>query len=228
VRWQVRATPLWLPAERARDAEERAQAHEELHDSVLGAFKSAEGMVAMGARFLVSSQYGDLLRQLNVDDATRQEVGSIIEMAYTHMSKQGMDVLTGSQKEPLSDAAYARWMSEELSSVLSPQDLALFEQYHSSLPGGMAGQQMEMSLANFAGDLTKEDRGVVRDARVNAMSSGSWRPQEGMAGMYGAARETLEGSLGEQQLAIYDRYVQQQIALMKMATAVMGQPPESE
>jgi hypothetical protein len=207
-----------LQAARADEAEDRVK---QFRDSILGGFESTDEMVAMGARQLVNMQYGGLLGLLNVDDATKAEVASVIELAYLHNMKQGMDIVMGQSDQPmLSDNDYAQWMSEELSTILSPEDLKAFENYHSSLPGGMGGQMIEMQLKNFGG-FAGDRNALIRDAILRAgASAGSWDPSQGMAGMYGAARETLQASLAPEEMAAYDRFVEQQLSFMKMAEFV--------
>lgn len=132
------------------------------------------------------------------------------------MSMQGIEMLTGRQFGLLTEADYGQWMSEELSYVLSPEDLAVFDQYQASLPGGMLGQQMEAQSANFSAELTEESRHTIRDTLVDVMSSGSGLPSDGVDGLYRQARETLVGHLDNEQLAIYGRFAEQRLSGIRM------------
>lgn len=118
------------------------------------------------------------------------------------MSMQGIEMLTGRQFGLLTEADYGQWMSEELSYVLSPEDLAVFDQYQASLPGGMLGQQMEAQSANFSAELTEESRHTIRDTLVDVMSSGSGLPSDGVDGLY--------------RQAIYDRFAEQRLSGIRM------------
>lgn len=206
---------------RAEDAEELTKG-----DSLIG-LETVDGT----ARQIVDSQYADLLGQLNLDDETMRAVADIIGQAYAHMSKQGMEWLAGGGGQlPLGEAAYAQWMSNELSYILSPEDLAVFDQYQAQLPGGMLGAQMEVQLANFSAELTAESIYAIADTLAAVMSSGSWLLSDGgtftmmgmVDGMYGQARERLAGYLSNQQLTIYDSFVAQQLWGIRMWRGMMN------
>jgi hypothetical protein len=214
---------------RAEDAEELTEVEREWRESISG-LETIDRMVEIGTSQLVESQYEDFLLQLSLDDETMLHVNDIIGLAYTDLSMQGLEWLVGGQPEMLSEADYGRWMSEELSYFLSSEDLAVFDQYQASLPGGMIGQQLEMQLANFSSELTEESRATIRDIVVEEMLSGSWlasydgeaTPGAVMDSLYRqAARERLVDYLDNEQLAIYDSFAEQQILGIRVALGLM-------
>ena len=216
-----------LLMKRAEDAEELSEVEREWRESITG-LETVDEMVEIGSRQVVASKYAHLLHQLNLDAETFLYAGDIIRLAYTDMSMQGLEFLAGQQPEMLNDADYARWMSEELRHVLSPRDLAVFDEYHASLPGGMLGQQMEMELASFRSELTEQSRNSIRDVLVAEMRSGSWLasydgedPGALMEGLYRRAGATLVNYLDSEQLAIYNRYTEQQLLGIRLALGMM-------
>jgi hypothetical protein len=131
-----------------------------------------ERMIDPGTGMQVSMVYGEFLRELGLapeqDAAVRAALGEYLQKqtqaaAYMRETPQNRDTI-------LADLEDARsMMRSELAGILSPEELAYFDEYEAVLPARQLAESMETQLNALAAGLTHDNRQLLIDLMVEEM-----------------------------------------------------------
>jgi hypothetical protein len=202
------------------------------------------------ARMSMDMAFGDFFNELTLPEDTE---GKVRDILAAHMSEQiakGMEALqSGFDEEKIEQMEQdaEEQLREELSAVLTPQEMDVFDEYSETMGERMLAQNYDMQLNLYAPGMTPEDRALVRDVLVDeTLAIGEQMGQDMGMGMntdiqgafnmqlqaFESARERLLEELDEEQLAFFDRFVEAQEQAFEMAAALFGnmagQQEESE
>lgn len=204
-----------------------------------GMFKGEKGkeMAKMGASMAVNMQYGDLFNQLQLSPETEQRVKDLITSNMSDQISKSMDAM--GNKSSLQDMHKSAKESEaqlraELSKLLTPEQLALYDQYQQEMPERMLGQSVDMQLSMFASGLSAEDRTQARQVIVEEMinaggatdSTGipaNGNMQDHLQKQQAAlqrARDRLAETMDADKVAQVDRFVNQLNQIMNMSASM--------
>ena len=131
-------------------------------------------------------------------------------------------------------------MRDELSYFLTPEDLAVFDEYQATLPERILEQSYGVQLTMYASGLTPENHAMVLDVLVEEMlflqddsaaaSSSSSDPGSEFTRLievYDRVRERFEGVFDEGQQAVLGRFRDQQQSMYEMMLPMMESIQES-
>jgi len=198
------------------------------------------------ARMTVNMYYGDFFQELNLPQGTEQQVRDIITKYAAEQITQGMDALKkGSMPEDMEgiEEEIEGRLRDELSRILTAEEMAIWEEYQDTMQERVLDQTYEMQLSMFAGGLTPENREIVKqtiidemlatDADVTQYPAGTGDIQAAFdiqRAAYERARERLLDVLDEDQLTLFDQFIETQQQMLEMALQMMGgvQEPEPE
>lgn len=194
----------------------------------------AGNMASLGARLTVDSQYAPFIDSLELDPETAELVRQIMIEAVAEQGKMGMRMMSGGPGSDAEEAVdYEAWMRDELSLVLTPEDLQYFDEFQAAA-GGLFGHQMEAQLNLFASDLTPENRDLARQVLVEEMRAppppGAGAEATGSASvggqleLYRRAADRLATVFDAEQIAIFDQFVARQSSFLEMAVRMMASP----
>jgi hypothetical protein len=187
--------------------------------------------------------YKDLFSQWNLPKDVEEQVREMLKSSMSEQIKASMDMTqkgyNKDEADKLEKAGKAR-LKEQLAGVLSPQEVAQWEEYEDTLEERILNQQVDMQMGMLASGLTPENRELVRGVLVEetlAAQQGSGRidnVQQGIDGQLGAFERTREriaesGQLDEAQLAEFDKFInvmrqQMEMARAMFSTSAQGQP----
>jgi len=225
--------------EDAPDAEESSEEDETKKANPFAAMFSGEmsdEVILAGAKMKVVTQYGNFLNGLDVD--TAEQARLVITQILLDQTGQGMELMRGElSADEISVIDYEQRMRDELSYILTPEDLAVFDEYQATLPERMLEQSYGMQLSMYASGLTPENHAMVLDVLVEEMlflgtetSSSSSAPGMDFAeliNVYGRVRARFTGVFDENQQAILDRFLEQQESMYEMMIPMMESILES-
>lgn len=227
------------PLEDAPVAEETAEEDETEEVNPFAAIFSGDmpdEMILASARMNVETQYGGFLNGLDSDAAEQARL--VITQILLEQTEQGMELMRGElSADELSGFDHEQRMRDELSYFLSPEELAVFDEYQATLPERLLEQSYSIELNMYASGLTPENHAMVLDVLVEEMlfmgtetASSSSVPETDYAGLmdvYGRVRERFAGVFDEGQQAILDRYLEYQESMFEMMRPMMESIQES-
>jgi hypothetical protein len=198
------------------------------------------------ARMTVNMYYGDFFQELNLPQETEQQVRDIIAKYTAEEITTGLKSLEegpeSSDIEGMSEEIEER-LRDELSRILTADEMAIWQEYQDTMQERVLDQTYEMQLSMFAGGLTLENREIVKQTIIDEMLATDVDHTQIAAGpgdieaafdiqraAYERARERLGDVLDEDQLAVFDQFVETQQQMLEMAIQMMGgvQEPEPE
>jgi hypothetical protein len=192
------------------------------------------------ARMSMDMAFGDFFDELNLPEDTEGKVRDILAAHMSEQISKGMEVLqSGVGQDTLNQMEQdaEERLRQELSRVLTPQELAVFDEYEETMGERMLAQNYEMQLNLYAPGMTPEGRALVRDVLVDeTLAIGEQMGQDMGMGMntdiqgafnmqlqaFESARERLLEELDDEQLAYFDRFVEAQEQAFEMAAALFG------
>ncbi len=213
---------------------------------MFGEMFSGEGgkqMAEFSARMAMDMQYGQFFEDLKLPPGIEQEVREIIIADMTEQMTAAFDALGGEDgpfnPERMQEIQNMEQDSTErlrtkLSRVLTPQELAVWEEYEETKEVRVMEQQYGMQLGMFAPGLTPENRDLATQVVVEEMLAVQTEMEQFPSrdaqlesvfdvqlGAYEHARERLAEQLDDDQLAQFDRFVDQQQNMLEMASQMM-------
>ncbi len=190
----------------------------------------------MSADMTVPMAYGPLLDQLHLSPEVEQQAREIISRNIAEQITSGMKLMEQkaspeSMKQAGQDADAK--LREELAAILSPEELAAYDEYQKELPRRMMQQQMQMQMSMFAPSMSPENQARAVDVFVEEMV-----PADGAGGFgqdldiqgqfvrqrdaFARARERLAQEFEPEQLQMLDRFIEQQQQMLDMASRLFG------
>ena len=198
------------------------------------------------ARMTVNMYYGDFFQELNLPQETEQQVRDIIAKYTAEEITKGLkglgEGIASSDIEGMSEEIEER-LRDELSRILTAEEMTVWDEYQDTMQERVLDQTYEMQLNMFAGALTPENHEIVKQTIIDEMLATDVDHTQIAAGptdiqaafdiqraAYERARERLLDLLGEDQLAVFDQFVETQQQMLEMAIQMMGgvQEPEPE
>ena len=194
------------------------------------------------ARMSMDMAFADFFNELNLPEDTEGKVRDIITAHMSEQIAKGMEALqSGFDKDTLEQMEQdaEERLRQELSRVLTPQELAVYDEYEETMGERMLAQNFDMQLNLYAPGMTPEGRALVRDVLVDeTLAIGEQMGQDTGMGMgmnadiqgafnmqlqaFESARERLLEELDDEQLAYFDRFVEAQEQAFEMAAALFG------
>ena len=184
-------------------------------------------MARMGVRMGINMQYGDFFDDAGLSPERRQRVEEILESMMMDQMTAAMDMwgeevdFVAMQRQ---QEAHQRNLRYELSKELNHRELELWDHYENTREERMLANAMDMQLGMFARGLTPENRTIVTDVLVEELRSGSSTTNmfdpaaavDAQLDAYYRARARLDQALDPEQLAEFDRFVQNMENTMNM------------
>ena len=195
-------------------------------------------LARQGAQMQVGMQYGELFTSLHVPPDVEERVRKVLTDNAVEQITAAMDALQDNPSpdtlKKLRDDATAKQRAE-LSAILSPEEMATFDEYETTLPKRMLTQSFDMQLNMFAPGLTAENRTRARDALVEEML----QMRDGQRGSFPGkadvqsyvsdqqqaftrARDRLAQEFDEAQLAHVDRFIAQAQQMAETSMRMFG------
>ena len=211
-------------------------------------FKGEHGkeMAKQSASMAVNMQYAELFSSLHLPADVEQQVRDIISESMAGQISSGMEAMQGGGPaedfKKKHDEAQAK-VRADLAKILSPEEMATYDEYETALPKHSLSQSYDMQLGMMAPGMSAESRTRARDVLVEEMLPSIEGQMKGeipkgdefatiMAAQkdaLGRARERLAQEFDEAQMGQVDRFVQQMQQTMEMSSRMMqGMMPGKE
>lgn len=184
----------------------------------------------------MAMQYSDLFSQLALPPETEQKVRGILRDYMVRAMQASAEFMKGNpdkaSAKKFEDNIEAE-MRTELAKVLTPEGMAIYDEYEEGAAEKMLRKSFEMQLGMFAPSLNDENKTMVIDVMVEEMMGLDQEPGS-LAAMtdgnaIGAQLEALDRSrqrlstvLDEQQLSQVDGFIQQTRAGIEMFQQMMS------
>lgn len=202
--------------------------------------EAGEQMMRAGAKTALATQYHDLFTTL---DLPEERADALREVLQAHLEDQAMAGLALMRGEPIeeSTAHQAEDLKNAVAEVLTPEEMARFEQYQDEMPGRLMRQQFDLQIGMLAPGMEAETRQYTVDVLVDHMladngddfDTTSMMPDlSAIRARYEAAATQLESELAPEDMAQVQGFLDQLNLGLDMAASMMGQddsePAEKE
>ena len=204
--------------------------------------EKGEQMAQMSADMAANMQYGQFLQDLGFPPDAEAQVREILARNLREQILSGVKAIQeGYTPELLAQANQAAQakLRQELGAVLSPEQMAAFDQYQVELPVRMLYQSLDMQMGMFAQGLAPEARQLALDVIVEELlptgmaTQGAGIPQsldfqgqlQTQHDALARARERLAVELPPDQMEQVDRFIAQQSQVIDMAAQMMSGSP---
>lgn len=161
-----RAAPKAVEARPASEAPARPSLAGQLTGSV------GREMVKGSAKMAYKMQYEQFFKKLNLPPEKEEQVREIIMRNLGDMMGDGLSLfgaVPAAEAERLHAAEQK--LNEELAGVLSPEQLAQWEQYAEHMPDQMLTQLMSMQLEKYTPGVSPESRALVQQIMMEEMTA---------------------------------------------------------
>lgn len=184
-----------------------------------------ERMLDASSDMQINMSYRDFFAGLALDPEREEAVREVLRRFMRKTARTGMRAMGGGgDMDALSEemAVAEEAMRAELAEILTPEELAYFDEYQATLPARQMAMGMEMQLNMMAPDLTAENRQLMVDLMVEEMlaqqpeqagNAFSMMPQDAMEMQHQAYTRLLERAaqyMESDQYAIAEGFIQQQ------------------
>jgi hypothetical protein len=216
--------------------------------NIMKMFQGEKGkeMAVMSARMAFEVQYAEFLKQLALDPEKDKQVREILAKSTEDQITAAFDIMKDGKIDPAKkkelEGAFIESTKEALTEVLTPEQLAAWEQYELEKPRHTLEQSFTMQMRALAPSIDDETRTVIVQTFADEMlqtgqdfTSGT-PPSDPAAALdtqmaaFERARESLSTQLNEEQLRQLDGFIQQQRAQFEMARrlfeSMAGTPDE--
>ncbi|MBT3378249.1 MAG: hypothetical protein HN742_38355 [Lentisphaerae bacterium] len=202
--------------------------------------KQGKKMAEMSARAALDMQYGDFFRETKLPADVEQKIRDLIVASLVTQIEQSLG-RAGDGAEanaPLqTEKERAAQLRAELAELLTPDELATWDEYEETKTERMLLQQYDMQLGMYAPSLSEDKRKrasevlvgeLMATTKANALqTTGNPKDnfEQGMKAQFDTldrAREKLAAELNEEQLSDFDKFIEQQKRHMRMAATMMG------
>ncbi|MFO7974560.1 MAG: hypothetical protein R6V12_07995, partial [Candidatus Hydrogenedentota bacterium] len=218
-------------------------------EGMVSMFSGEEGknMARMSAQFSVPTMYGDLFKELNLPPETEAQVREILIDSMAEQISQNFDAMNNEadpEEMRKNMEAHGQKLRDELATVLTANELAIFDEYETNKERRMLESGIDVQLTMFANGLTEENRTMFRDVIVEEMTAEghSMTSPENYANpgaaidrqitAFRTARDRVAPVITEDQLAHVDSFVQQMENMMsaqrEFVESFMSRDPEPE
>jgi hypothetical protein len=224
------------------DAPESAPAPPTFFDHLAGMMKGERGaaLAKSSSNIQARAHYGKLFKELNLPPDVEERAIGVVAAKYESEMLAGVDMLSGGTVDPekakQEGAEADKRMREELSTILSPDELAQYDEYQAELPRHVLEQQFEMQLTMFGSSLPEESRTLITQTLVEETlsvmpdfgkpgSNANTNPAsifETQLTVIDRARERLAAELDENEFAQAERFLNQQQEQMRTFTELMS------
>lgn len=178
--------------------------------SVAQVSENRRAMTEQFAEMRFERRYGAFLASIGLDPNREEEVRESLRR-----------VLTDASSSPhLTDDEYSARMREELVRVLSPEELAEFDEYQEQLPERLLRQSFGGQVNAMAAGLSEETRAILVDVLVEEalIANQSPPPEDATAGyplvqrmnVYANTAARFDGVLDETESVAVNRFLNQQ------------------
>lgn len=209
-------------------------------EGISSMFEGEQGkkLAEYGARMNIGMMYQDLFTDLALPSDVEGQVRDILAKNMADQVQNAMGMLTGKDaggKEADLEKQYADKVRQELSAVLSPEEMAKWEAYEANKDQHAMNAAYDMQLNMFAPSLSPEAHQMARDvlveemlaANANEAQTGSGKFSEEAIAAQAAAmqrvRDRLVNQLDESQYTQVDQFLRQQEELVQMFLQMTGE-----
>ncbi|MBE0557759.1 MAG: hypothetical protein IH628_11055, partial [Proteobacteria bacterium] len=126
-------------------------------------------MAEYSIKTAVNMQYRPLFDELGLPPETEEKIKEILQQYVSESINAGLRAFDKSaDSESLQSMSTEREakLREDLSQLLSPEELAQYDAYQATLPERMLGQSYETQLRMFHGDISEESIALVKQVLV--------------------------------------------------------------
>ena len=167
-------------------------------------------------------EYAGLFELLNLPHERRAQVEKIITGILEEQFRDTLGRLKEGAAPDAPHTDYAQRIKDELGTVLSFDELAVYEEYEATMEDRALRQGYDTQLSIFAQDLTLENRALYLDAiaeeakAASRADGASLDARDFMArtDLLEAALTRVQGSIDEEQLGVLRAYIDQQNEMM--------------
>ena len=216
------------------DADEGESADQEQAGNPMAAMfagEAGEQMMRAGAKTALTTQYHDLFTTL---DLPQERADALREVLQAHLETQAMAGLAMMRGEPIEDntTPHTEELKDAVAEVLTPEEMALFEQYQDEIPARVMRQQFDLQIGMMAPGMEAETRQYTVDVLVDhmmadngdAFDATSMTPDlSAIRAHYEAAATQLETELAPEDMAQVEGFLEQLNLGLDMAANLMGQ-----
>jgi len=174
-----------------------------------------EGMSDQMAKMQIERQYGAFLAGLGLDPSQEDEVRAALFRVLVDAS-----IDSHSSRDLV-----ASWMRDELAQLLSPEELAEFDEYQETLPEQMLRQSYGSQVDTMAAGLSDATRAMLVDVLVAETllaeqipipeDATSAYPLVQRMNVYANTLDRFDGVLNERESAALNRFLNQQYAQLE-------------
>ncbi len=189
-------------------------------------------MAEQSARLSVDVDYGDLIVELDLDDARAYQLREIVTRVLKAQTKTALgdaDAVQAGNSDPL---------REELARILTANELAKYDQYRAALPEKTLRTQYGLALGLYAPQLSEEDHAAALDVIVEESLAASATRASGGGDLHGfverqtAAFDNAAARLAEMfdadQMAPINRFLDWQQSSLQMVLRMMDDGDEAD
>jgi len=194
-------------------------------------FKGEKGkaMAKMTAEMQVNMMYAPLFKDLNLPADAEEQVRGIVSKNLEKQMQAGLKMISGEKVDAAQmakdEVSYQQEMRSELAKVLSADEMAKYDQFQEEMPRHALEQQYDMQLSMTGSTMKPESRDLVKQTLVEEVlaivpdigkpgSSSQTKPSVAFDAQITAidkARERLRTQLDEEQFAMAERFLNQQL-----------------
>lgn len=193
--------------------------------------EAGERMMKAGVQTSLTTQYLDLFTTL---DLPQEREDTLRDVLRTHLEDQAMAGLAMMRGEAIEEDSPVNSsdLAAAVAEVLSPEEMALFEQHEAEMPARVLRQQFDMQIGMMAPGIEAETRQYTVDVLVDhmlvdngdAFDAASVTPDlSAVRARYEAAATQLEAELAPEDMAQVRGFLDQLNIGLDMAASMMGQ-----
>ncbi len=187
------------------------------------------------ARAAVNMRYGEFIRSLDLDENRRAEVeDAFIQGTRAQIERASSSLFAGEEDEEKPEDADVDVLLEHLAQVLTPEELERFDASQSDLRETNVRRNFQVQLRIFAAGLTPENKervlNVLVEETLKAIDEAGTAPPGSLdlkglldtqKTVYPRALERLRNDLDDEQYAVFERFVDNQLGLLETSSRLL-------
>lgn len=219
--------------------------HEEMHKDEPAEFSKAlndlfngengDAMVKMGADMSVNMLYGQLFNDLQLPANVADQAKDIISIHMASQMKASLKLLSSNEVEKTriveEQKNAEKQLRDELASMLTPNELTLYDQYQEQIPRNSLELNYDIQLKMTGASMSPETSDLIKRSMVDEIlavipdygkfgSASTLNPQSTIdlqMAAIGHVRERLQDQLDSDQFAMADQFLKQQGTQLQLA-----------
>lgn len=193
--------------------------------------EAGEKLMRAEAKTALTTQYHDLFTTLNLPEERADALRAVLQ---THLEEEAMTGLAMMRGETLDDGSpiHSFDLAAAVAEVLSPEEMALFEQHEAEMPARLLRQLFDTEIGMMTPGMTAETRQYTVDVLVEHMladhgdafdATSETSDLSAVRASYEAAATQLEAELAPEDMAQVQGFLEQLNLGLDLATSMMEQ-----